>query len=466
MTLPELLATGDLADLADAPEWADFLGTRRWFPTGRTVHTAQPIDLIPLPGDDPRLAIAFLQVHFADGSHSVVQLVVGARTPTGGPGTILTRGGDELYEALTEPDAAPRLVAQIRASADLHDGQEIITFRATVGADVLDPLPTAARSLDAEQSNTSVVLDERMILKCYRRLEPGVHPELEILSLLAHTGFAHTPTLLGWFVCSGGVIDAALGVLTEFRGQAEDGWQLALDMLRAGRGQELIDRLRVLGAVTGELHVALAGDTEDVAFAPEDFPADGLALMCARLDEMVGETIDGLPPSLSGDTLRVRRDDVRDRIRAASTATGLGRRIRVHGDLHLGQALWCDDHWELIDFEGEPARSIAERRRRESPLRDVAGLVRSIGYADAVARADGASVPNTWVRDARAALMDGYLEAMDHSGLLPTTRAAIDDLLALHELEKAVYELRYELDHRPDWVHIPARAILEMIGTP
>ena len=136
-------------------------------------------------------------------------------------------------------------------------------------------------------------------------------------------------------------------------------------------------------------------------------------------------------------------------------------------DLHLGQALLSDDEWHLIDFEGEPARPANERRRKRSPLRDVAGLVRSLDYAVGAARLHhDTDVPDAWLPAARTAVLDGYFAVVEPTGLLPPTSAMIDEVLGLYELEKAVYELRYELAHRPDWVAIPAAAIAALLGTP
>ena len=141
----------------------------------------------------------------------------------------------------------------------------------------------------------------------------------------------------------------------------------------------------------------------------------------------------------------------------------VGRRIRHHGDLHLGQVLWAGGDWLVIDFEGEPARSLPERRRKRSPLRDVAGMLRSFAYAvSAVEILRGAAAPEGWEERAREQFLGGYMETVDQS-LLPNGEAALERLLTVFELEKAVYELRYELDHRPHWIHIPVAGILRML---
>jgi trehalose synthase-fused probable maltokinase len=149
---------------------------------------------------------------------------------------------------------------------------------------------------------------------------------------------------------------------------------------------------------------------------------------------------------------------VRDLLRGLASVGSVGRRIRHHGDLHLGQVLWADGDWLVIDFEGEPARSLAERRRKRSPLRDVAGMLRSFTYAASVADASHTDVEER----ARTEFLDAYVETMQGSGLLPP-REATERLLQIFELEKAVYELRYELSHRPDWVPVPVAGIMRLL---
>jgi trehalose synthase-fused probable maltokinase len=309
------------------------------------------------------------------------------------------------------------------------------------------------------------MFDQRMILKCYRRLEAGVNPELEVLRFLDAHDFPHTPPLLGWFEHRGRLMDTTLGMLQEFR-PGPDGWELVLGALREGRGDAVLPMLVHLGAATGELHATLASERVDPAFVPEEVSPEGLALMSASLDELTAGLFTDLPDDPAVAPIAGRCDEIRDRLRIISKSRGLGRKIRVHGDLHLGQALWSGGAWSLIDFEGEPARPVNERRRKRSPLRDVAGLLRSIDYVAASARLHhGADVPEGWRGRARAAVLDGYYAVVEPTGLLPPGSAVTDEVLALYELEKAVYELRYELEHRPDWVAIPVAAIAELLDS-
>ena len=158
-----------------------------------------------------------------------------------------------------------------------------------------------------------------------------------------------------------------------------------------------------------------------------------------------------------------RAEDVRERLRGLAQLGAIGKLIRHHGDYHLGQVLWASGDWLVIDFEGEPARPLAERRRKRSPLRDVAGMLRSFAYAaTAASLLRGVEVPEDWESRAREEFLAGYLDTVDHS-LLPASEEATARLLAIFELEKAVYELRYELDNRPDWISIPVAGILRLL---
>jgi trehalose synthase-fused probable maltokinase len=319
------------------------------------------------------------------------------------------------------------------------------------------------RPVDAEQSNTSVVFDEELILKVFRRLEPGINPELEILRFLTEHGFPNIAPLGGWYAYSGGPLGATLGILQEFVGDGLDGWDLALDELGT-RPDEFLERLRRLGEVTGELHAVLASDANDPAFCAETPSVESLGLLTATIDEEIEQVFLTLPDDDERlEPILGRAEEVREQLRLLAHAGATGKAIRTHGDYHLGQTLWAEGDWVVLDFEGEPARSLAERRRKRSPLRDVAGMLRSFAYAATAAEfLRGTSVPEGWELQARSRFLEGYLDTVDHA-LLPSGQAAIDRLLAVFELEKAVYELRYELDNRPEWVGIPVAGIQRLI---
>ena len=307
-----------------------------------------------------------------------------------------------------------------------------------------------------------MVFGEELILKAFRRVEPGVNPELELLRFLSAREFTHIAPLAGWYEVQGRQIDATLGILQEYLAGARDGWELVLDEL-AGGASAVLDQLHALGQVTGEMHSVLGSDPDDPAFMPEEPSVESLALLTADVDEQIERMFRDLPELDALSPLAGRGQDVRERLQMLSHIGAGGRVIRTHGDYHLGQTMLTDRGWVILDFEGEPARPLPERRRKRSPLRDVAGMLRSFSYAAAGARIlRGASPPEDWEERAREQFLNGYRDRVD-SSLLPPGQQAFDQLLAVFELEKAVYELRYELNNRPDWVGIPAAGIARLI---
>jgi trehalose synthase-fused probable maltokinase len=319
-----------------------------------------------------------------------------------------------------------------------------------------------ARRIETEQSNTSIVFDDELIMKAFRRLEAGINPELEMLRFLTEKGFRNIAALGGWYAYSGGPIDATLGVLQQYVRDAEDGWELALDEL--GREPEaFLGRLRRLGEVTGEMHTVLGSDPNDPCFCAETPSVESLGLLTATVDEQIERIFLTLPEDESVEPIVGRGEEVREQLRMLTHVGAIGKKIRTHGDFHLGQTLWAQGDWVILDFEGEPARSLAERRQKRSPLRDVAGMLRSFAYAVTAARIlRGIEPPEGWEARAREHFLEGYLSTVDMS-LLPAGQEAIRRLLSVFELEKAVYELRYELDNRPQWVHIPVAGIQRLI---
>jgi maltokinase len=322
------------------------------------------------------------------------------------------------------------------------------------------------RPMGAEQSNTSLVLDEDIVLKVFRRLEAGINPELELLRFLTERGFPSVPALEGWAAYLGMPLDATLAIAQDYVENEGDGWQIALEHLASGRGDEFIERLRLLGETTGALHTVLGSEGSDPAFVPEEPSAEAMGLLTASVDEEIEELFVSLPALPELEPIAGRGEEVREQLRGMTHAGDVGKVIRTHGDYHLGQALWAPAGWVILDFEGEPARPIVDRRRKRSPLRDVAGMLRSFAYAaSAVEIERGVAPPEGWEERARDAFLLGYLSEAD-AALIPSG-PALERLLSVFELEKAVYELRYELDNRPDWVRIPVAGILRLLeGAP
>jgi trehalose synthase-fused probable maltokinase len=430
----------------------DWVTRQRWFGAkSRTVAHAQVLDTVVLRTAEPQFGIAIAEIRYETGAHDIYQLLYSQRE------------GEDVVDGLDDPALARELVSAMRSGLTVQGTEGLIEFRpiegfAGLGRELID-----ARPVGAEQSNTSIVFDDEVILKLFRRLEPGINPELEMLRFLTEHGFDRIPQLGGWYQYSGGQLSATLGILQEFVRDGIDGWELALDALSRAP-DEFLGRLHRLGQVTGEMHSVLASDPDDPAFSPETASAEALGLLTATVDEEIERVFVDLPDDderlapIAG-----RGEEVRDMLRMLTHAGAGGKIIRTHGDYHLGQTLWAESDWVIIDFEGEPARSLAERRRKRSPLRDVAGMLRSFAYAaSAASLLRGVDVPAAWEDQARAQFLDGYLATVDPS-LLPSGQAAIERLLAVFELEKAVYELRYELDNRPDWVQIPVAGIQRLI---
>ena len=457
-----------LFDSVEEGALIEYVTARRWFGSkAREVTHATVVDSALLRTVEPLLATTLIEVRFQPGTHETYQLPLGLRRAAEGwEEDVVARIDDwTAYDALADPALARELVHSIRSGRPYSAREGTIEFSAVEGFADLGRELSVARPIASEQSNTSLVFDEELILKVFRRLEPGINPELELLRFLTARGFPNIAPLGGWYAYNGRPMDTTLGVLQRYVAGAQDGWELALDEL--GRSPEqFLGRLRRLGEVTGAMHTALASEGADPNFCPEEPSAEALGLLTATIDEEIERIWLTLPAHEDLEPIAGRAEEVRDRLRLLTHVGTFGRVIRHHGDYHLGQTLWAGGDWVVIDFEGEPARSLAERRRKRSPLRDVAGMLRSFAYAASAARIlRGAAAPDDWEARARTEFVDAYLETVD-SALMPSGRAAVERLLAIFELEKAVYELRYELNNRPDWVGIPVAGIQRLLEQP
>jgi len=439
---PNLLgSTGRIDDDALVP----FLQQQRWYGAHtRDVHGASVVDTVPLC-DDGSLYVALVELQFDAGTRDLYQLLV--RVDDG-----------DVYEATDDPTLASRLVELVASETTVASVDGRVEFRAI--RPVVAPEEPAARPLGGEASNSVVVVDD-LLVKTYRRVRPGMNAELDMLLFFAEHGFDHVPELAGWYGYEGERVQATLGLFQRFVPGAIDGWELGRRELSSSPGT-FLGRLAQLGTVVGEMHAVLASDASDHAFAPEDMTPESAGLVSARIDEEISETFDELGDREELTALIGRRAQAHDLVAAAAPSGSLGRSIRTHGDLHLGQALWREPTWMLIDFEGEPTRTAATRRQKSPPLRDVAGMLRSIAYLASSARRAGTVVPDGWEDAARREFLDAY-RASPVVGVLPSSVEAQDQQLAMFELEKAFYELRYELDHRPDWVDIPVGSIIDLL---
>src|SRR3954468_21227396 len=413
----------------DERELIEYVTEQRWYGSkSRTVSHSEVLETVTLREGSPEYALALVEIRFDTGAREIYQLLLAAED-------------DKLeLDGLQDSALARELVHAIRGGLTLQGQEGVVEFRTVVGFAGLGREMLEARSVGAEQSNTTIVFDDELILKVFRRLEAGINPELEMLRFLTEHGFPNVAALGGWYAYSGGPLGATLGILQEFVPDGLDGWGLALDELCTAP-ERFGGRLHRLGEVTGEMHTVLGSDPNEPAFSPETPSVEALALLTATVDEEIERVFLTLPENderlapIAG-----RGEEVREQLRLLTHAGSAGKAIRTHGDYHLGQTLWSEGDWVILDFEGEPARSLTERRRKRSPLRDVAGMLRSFAYvATAAEQLRGGGVPEGWEDLARARFLDGYLSTADPT-LLPSGQTAIDRLLAVFELEKAVYE--------------------------
>jgi len=422
-------------DMQSLPAW---LSQQRWFGgKGAAISGVRDLDRAQL---SPGLLLSAVEVRY-EPPRPAESYALALRPWTG-------KGG--IVEGLDD-DAARALLGIVRGRLRIATAAGALQGERFDGPgspmERLSRVP-AVRRLDAEQSNTSLVFDDRVILKLIRKLEPGLNPELEMGAFLARSGFAGTPRLLGSISVTGAV-EATVAVAHAFVRVETDGWSYVLDALR--RGEPPLSEVRELGARIGELHAALASDEADARFAPEPIRREDLRRWTETLLGELERTVRvgrSAVPELAG-----RQQALAARIHRLGGVRPGGVRIRQHGDLHLGQVLRSGGEWLVFDFEGEPARPLAERRQKHSPLKDVAGMLRSFAYAAAAAGR----------REIAGLMRESFLQGwrLRAARLVPPDEEGARVLLESLELEKLLYELRYEMGHRPDWVNIPATDLLE-----
>ncbi|MFF5286511.1 maltokinase [Streptomyces sp. NPDC013171] len=421
-----------------APLLHEWLPRQRWFAgkgrrvTGFTLDAAT--ELLPLDGTGPGLLHLLVRVEQpgrpAGTPADCYQLLLGVRTqlpPRLAPALIgrIRQGplaGRAVYEGLRDPRLAGLLYDRLRTPGSTGP----LRFHATTAL----PPALAPRMLDAEQSNSSLVFGDSFILKIFRRVSPGANPDLELPLALSRAGCARVPAPVAWFESGA----STLGVLQPYLRDSRDGWRLALDALADGR--EFTVEARALGRATAEVHLALAEALPTRRLARAE--TEQLAAAMDRRLHAAAQAVPALLPYVPG-------------LRAVFAAASGGAAVqRIHGDLHLGQTLrGSDGGWAVIDFEGEPAKPLDERRSPQPTVRDVAGMLRSFDYAARTHRPWNAD----WASRCRAAYCAGYAEA---SGVDPRADPA---LLRAYETDKAVYEVVYEARHRPDWLPVPMSAI-------
>ena len=417
------------------PLLPNYLSRQRWFAGGKP----KVVDVVD--SDELGDRLHWLLVD-ADGAR--YQLLVGiveGLPPEflhGRDAEVLGVADSEVaYDGLLDPELAKLLLNRLAPDEDV----------------------ARVRPMGAEQSNTSLVFDDRLVLKVFRRIHKGPNPDIEVTAALADAGFEHVAAPVATWEEGG----THLAVVQPYLAGGTDGWALALTSIRDLYGSECDDpadcggdfaaEARRLGGVTAGMHVALASA---LGAATAD-TSEWAGLMERQLERVASEEPWNASARATFERLR--------------TMTSPGPAIRVHGDYHLGQVLRTDTGWFVLDFEGEPARPLDERRERSSPLKDVAGMLRSFHYATAVVLREReefelealAPKASAWELRNRAAFLDGYFGGEGIGALLPPSREDAGTALTAWELDKAVYEVAYERDHRPDWVDIPESAIARLL---
>ncbi len=508
----------------------DYLVRQRWYRgKARELISVRLVDWSKLGGG---FFLALAEAGYEDGGHERYALTLKAITGKAAgrvaaelPGSVMARlrtatGAGVLCDALVDRTSGAGLYAA------MADGREFATEHGGVirafpvrGADGAAPPRLAARRLrhlGVEQSNTSIVLDDTAIMKLFRVVETGPNPDLEIgLHLTERTSFTRMPRV------QGGVIyrdpdgaESTLAMLQEFVPNEGDGWKHGLIAVRAalenlaaagwpappppvlappaaldpasmpaplreaaGTFPQLARRL---GADTAACHRALAQEKRRADFTPRPLTgveletvADGAVRRAQHILEVLNAGVGALPEELHelADRVLGAGPQLLARFQHLTRLREAGQRIRVHGDYHLGQVLLTGEDWLLLDFEGEPMRPLADRRQKQSPLKDVAGMLRSFDYAAQAVRLEApadlapevaaarAGWCGAWSQWLGAAFVAGYLEGVEGADLLPPDAEARDTLLDAFLLDKAFYELEYELSNRPDWVGVPLAGI-------
>jgi maltose alpha-D-glucosyltransferase/alpha-amylase len=529
-----LVRDGDAGVLDDV--LPGYIVSQRWFQgKGRALRSVRVTDLLPgtVPGANHRIALVEVQyVEEASESYVVpVMLLEGTQAQQlldSHPGAVIAEDDREhsaiLVDAAFVPEFHESLLdtAHGRRRIRGQNGELHGSTSAQLRRLVERMEDRQSRLLGADQSNTSIVFDRSIVLKFYRRLDDGVSLDVEVGEFLGEHGFEHTPAVLGSlsYTRDGSPV-RTLAVVQEFVPNEGDAWSLTLDSVtefferaatvsdeptmvdastqsllrqavepatdaaRAFVGPHL-EEARLLGERTAGMHLVLASDLDDAAFAPEPFTmfyqrslyqsmrnlaGRVLQVLRARVGDMEGEVQGCASEVLALDAAIMRR------FRGLVDHKVNGSRIRCHGDFHLGQVLYTGNDFFITDFEGEPIRPLSERRLKRSPLRDVAGMLRSFHYAAYAAlyeqeershvRTIDRAAMEWWARGWYAyvggAFLNGYLGIMRASPILPQDPDELARLLDVYLLEKAIYELGYELGNRPAWAAIPLRGLLQLL---
>ncbi|PRY09730.1 maltose alpha-D-glucosyltransferase/alpha-amylase [Pontibacter ummariensis] len=506
---------------------------RRWFGgKARTVQRMQVVNNMPLPLGKTGASLLFIEVSYNEGLPEMYQLPVGFATGEeeqelrdASPNSVIARvavdGKDGiLYDALYSEEFRQMLLQMmVKRKRVSQNGAELIGQSSRNVTDIIREVegPLTSKILAAEQSNTSVVYDNALFLKVYRKLDRTMNPDVEIVQMLTEkVGFENVPRYLGSLEQhEENKQPMVLVMLQELVPNQGDAWSYIGDSLKrlyerlltqtdrmkvkqAGGslarplpfsaipeevqlqlGGAHVERVELLGLRTAEMHLALGSITDDKDFNPEEFSLHYQRSLYSSLTSLVRSNFDSLqkhlpnlPDSVRGEAEEVLhiREEVLERLKMIFSRKIDTLKIRTHGDYHLGQVLFTGKDFYIIDFEGEPARSFSERRLKRSALRDVAGMIRSFHYAaySALFQQEGLRREDVdyleawaeqWYQYASGFFMHNYLGKTQGTGIVPAQEEDFEILIHTFLLEKAIYELGYELNNRPDWVLIPIRGI-------
>jgi maltose alpha-D-glucosyltransferase/alpha-amylase len=512
-----------------------FLHKQRWFSgKARSLRGVTITDVLPINRDPPSIYLALASLQYLDATPETQVLtlayaagdvaaqrkrdlpdsiVMRVRAPNGEEGIIYDAAGDESFAIAALQTIERR--GRIRSS-----GGELTGLR-TAAFEPFDVKQARPQAMRREQSNSAVLFGDKAMLKLFRKVEPGVNPDLEIGRRLTEMEFPHSPHIIGALEYGRAKQErSTLAVLYEFVENEGDAWGYTVDMVGdyfdrvladssitveappataadllymstlpvpdeavVTIGSAFIDMARLLGTRTAEMHSALAS-IEDQAFVPEQYTPFYQRALYQSMRNLTSEAfsllrnrarMSELPPAAHD--LLSREEEVLGRLRSIVGRVLQGHRQRIHGDYHLGQVLYTGNDFSIIDYEGEPARPLGERKIKRSALRDVAGMLRSFDYAvqtalrDQLARgmeqaneARAQAFGRYWQAWVSAAYLSAYLETATRNKTVATDSNEVAILLDVWMIEKAVYELGYELNNRPDWLEVPAlglQALLE-----
>jgi maltose alpha-D-glucosyltransferase/alpha-amylase len=487
---------------------ASYLTKRRWFSAkDQTIRSARIRNVTHLPEGDREVLLVEVEA-MTDGGSSCWQLPLSIAwddEPTGALPSQLAlarvRRGRRvglLTDGFSLPTFAHVMLSSLATGNSIKTDDGSIRFEPTPhGKDVLArPADAAVMWLSAEQSNSSLIVDDAVMLKIFRRISHGQHPEAEMSRYLTERGFANTPPMLGEVVRIGPEAErCSLAVAQGFVRNQGDGWAWTLDRFNRAiddlamqqanadaRADDIADYESVAAAIgqrLGEMHAVLTKPSDDAAFSPRAATTDDVEAWIERAERLMGRALAALEKrklrddeaaTAQANQLLSRRDQIAPALRRLARSGAGSPVTRIHGDFHLGQVLVASGDAYIIDFEGEPARPLAERRGKTSPLRDVAGLIRSLDYAAASTLMPN-NVTAAAVSDEARGVFVMRLRDSATAAFLQAYRASVgdspgltnDDLLEFFLIEKAAYEIAYEAANRPAWLSIPLHGLATLV---